>query len=206
MGGNRRAGGQAGGRAVVGTPRPKVDAVAKVTGQQLYADDLVLPRMLWCKLLRSPHPHARIVAIDTAGARALPGVHAVLTGADLPIPFGILPVSQDEHALCPEVVRFIGDPVAAVAAVDEETAAAACELIGVTWEVLPEIPSVAAAASTPSPQLHDYADSGNLHKLVHLHFGDVDEGLARADLVREDLFFYEGNTHLPMEQHAALAQ
>ena len=88
--------------------------------------------MLWCKLLRSPHPHARIVAIDTARARALPGVEAVLTGADLPIPFGILPVSQDEHALCPDVVRFVGDPVAAVAAIDEETALAACDLIEVT--------------------------------------------------------------------------
>jgi 4-hydroxybenzoyl-CoA reductase subunit alpha len=206
MAGNRRTDGRADRRTVVGTPRPKVDAVAKVTGQQLYADDLVLPRMLWCKLLRSPHPHARIVAIDTLRASALPGVHAVLTGADLPIPFGILPVSQDEHALCPEFARFIGDPVAAVAAVDEETAAAACELIEVSWEVLPEIASVAAAAATPSPQLHAYADSGNLHKLVHLHFGDVDAGLARADLVREDLFYYEGNTHLPMEQHAAVAQ
>jgi 4-hydroxybenzoyl-CoA reductase subunit alpha len=206
MGGNRRAGGHAGGRAVIGTPRSKVDAVAKVTGQQLYADDLVLPRMLWCKMLRSPHPHARIAAIDTLRASAFPGVHAVLTGADLPIPFGILPVSQDEHALCPEFVRFIGDPVAAVAAVDEETAAAACELIEVRWEVLPEIASVAVAAATPSPQLHAYADSGNLHKLVHLHFGDVEAGLARADLVREDLFYYEGNTHLPMEQHAAVAQ
>ncbi len=206
MGAIRRGEGGKGGRSVVGTPRAKVDAVAKVTGQQLYADDLVLPRMLWCRMFRSPHPHARIVAIDTTKARALPGVHAVLTGADLPIPFGILPVSQDEHALCPERVRFIGDPVAAVAAVDEETASAACDLIEVTWEVLPEIPSVAAAASTPLPQLHDYADSGNLHKLVHLHFGDVEAGMSRADLVREDLFFYEGNTHLPMEQHAALAQ
>ena len=191
--------------AVIGTPRPKTDAPGKVAGQTLFADDIMLPRMLWCKLLRSPHPHARIVSIDTARARALPGVEAVLTGADLPIPFGILPVSQDEHALCPDVVRFVGDPVAAVAAIDEETALAACDLIEVTYEPLPVIGSVDDAASTPAPQLHGYADEGNWHKLVHLQFGELEEGFRRADLVREDLFLYEGNTHLPMEQHASIA-
>ena len=107
--------------------------------------------MLWCKLLRSPHPHARIVSIDASRAVALPGVEAVITGADLPIPFGILPVSQDEHALCPDVVRFVGDPVAAVAAVDEETALAACGLIDVVYEPLPVIGSVDDAAATPAP-------------------------------------------------------
>lgn len=191
--------------SVVGTARPKVDAHAKCTGQTLYADDLVLPRMLWAKLLRSPHPHARIVSIDTSKALALPGVHSVLTGNDLPIRFGILPVSQDEEALCREVVRFIGDPLAAVAAVDEETASAALELIDVRYEPLPVIRSVEDASRNPSPQIHDYADSGNFHKLVHLEFGDLANGFARADLIREDLCFYEGNTHLPMEQHAALA-
>jgi len=190
---------------VVGTARPKVDAAAKVTGQTLFADDLVLPRMLWCKLLRSPHPHARIRRIDTSAALAHPGVSAVITGRDLPTPYGILPVSQDEHALCPELVRFIGDPVAAVAAVDEDTALAATHLIEVEYETLKTIDSVAEAAAHPAPQLHDYADSGNLHKLVHLQFGDLDEGFARAEVTREDLFFYEGNTHLAMEQHAALA-
>src|SRR5882762_5734881 len=104
---------------VIGKPLRKVDAVAKVTGTTRFADDLAFPRMLYCKLLRSTEPHARIVSIDTAAA-SLEGVHAVLTGRDLPIPFGILPVSQDEHALCVERVRFIGDPVAAVAATSEE--------------------------------------------------------------------------------------
>ena len=190
---------------VIGTARPKVDAPAKCTGQTLFADDLDLPRMLWCKLLRSPHPHARIISLDATKARAFPGVHAVLTGAELPIQFGILPVSQDEEALCREIVRFIGDPVAAVAAIDEDTAAAAAELIEVTYEPLRAIRSVSDAAEHASPQLHGYADSGNFHKLVHLEFGDLEAGFARADLVREDICFYEGNTHLPMEQHAALA-
>jgi 4-hydroxybenzoyl-CoA reductase alpha subunit len=190
---------------VVGKAHRKVDAVAKVTGATKFADDLVLPRMLFCKLLRSPHPHARIVAIDTAKALRLDGVKAVLTGKDFPIPFGILPVSQDEHALCPDRVRFIGDPVAAVAATSEETATAALDLIDVRYELLREIGSARDAVAHPEPRIHDYGDTGNLHKLINLEFGDVEEGFAQADVVREDLFFFEGNTHLPMEQHAALA-
>src|SRR6185437_4344104 len=123
-----------------------------------------------------------------------------------PIPFGILPVSQDEHALCPDYVRFVGDPVAAVAATSEETATAALDLIEVKYELLPSISSPEDAITTPEPRIHDYGDSGNLHKLINLEFGDVEEGFAEADHVREDMFFFEGNTHLPMEQHACLAE
>jgi 4-hydroxybenzoyl-CoA reductase alpha subunit len=191
---------------VIGTPRVKVDARSKVLGTQKFADDMVLPRMLHAKLLRSTEAHARIVSIDTSKAAALEGVHAILTGADLPIPYGILPVSQDEHALCLEKVRFIGDPVAAVAAVDEETAEEACRLIDVVYEPLETIDSIQKAIKTPEPRIHDYGDEGNVHKRVSLEFGDVDEGFAAADHVREDLFFYEGNTHLPLEQHASLAE
>jgi 4-hydroxybenzoyl-CoA reductase alpha subunit len=192
--------------SVIGTPRRKVDAAAKVTGELRFADDLALPRMLHCKLLRSRYPHARIVSIDTSRAEALPGVIAVMTGKELPIPFGILPVSQDEHALAPDRVRFVGDPVAAVAALDEDTAAEACTLIDVRYEELPSIASIDDAFAAPEPQLHDYADDGNVHKVISLDFGGVDEAMATADHVREDTFFYEGNTHLPMEQHASLAQ
>ncbi|HEU5466901.1 MAG TPA: molybdopterin cofactor-binding domain-containing protein, partial [Gemmatimonadales bacterium] len=191
---------------VVGKAHRKVDAVGKVTGALRYADDLSLPRMLYGKLLRSPHPHARIVSIDTSKALAVEGVKAVLTGKDTPIPFGILPVSQDEHALCPDHVRFVGDPVAAVAATSEETATAALDLIDVKYELLPSIASPEDAVTTPEPRIHDYGDSGNLHKLINLEFGDVEEGFEEADHVREDMFFFEGNTHLPMEQHACLAE
>src|SRR5437867_1734290 len=190
---------------VVGKAHRKVDATAKVTGVTRFADDLFLPRMLFAKLLRSPHPHARIVSIDTSKAAALPGVKAVLVGKDLPIPFGILPVSQDEHALALDKARFVGDPVAAVAATTEEAATAALDLIAVEYEVLRAFPDALDAVEHPEPAIHDYADAGNIHKLIHLEFGDVDRGLAEADLVREDLFFFEGNTHLPMEQHAAVA-
>src|SRR5690348_18495231 len=99
----------------IGAPLPKVDAYAKVTGRALYADDIMLPRMVYGRLLRSPHPHARILSIDASRALELPGVLAVITGEDLPRKYGILPSSQDEYTLALEKVRYVGDPVAAVA-------------------------------------------------------------------------------------------
>ena len=190
---------------VVGKPFRKVDARAKCVGQTKFADDIVLPRMLYCKMLRSHLPHALIKNIDLSKALALPGVFAIITGKDLPKSYGILPVSQDEHALCIDKVRFIGDPVAAVAAIDEDVAFDAMNLIEVEYEPLNTISSIDEAVLIDEPRIHDYGDSGNIHKKVSLEFGTVDEGFAEADLVREDIFFYEGNTHLPMEQHAAVA-
>src|SRR5438105_3959939 len=191
---------------IVGKPLPKIDAWAKVTGETRYADDLVLPRMAYAKLLRSPHPHARIRSIDTARARALRGVYGVITGDDLPpVKFGILPVSQDEEALCRDKVRLVGDAVAAVAAVDEETAERACEVIDVVYEPLPALMSIEDSLAHPEVRIHEYGDGPNVHKSVALQFGDVEAAFAAADLVREDVFFFEGNTHLPMEQHAAVA-
>src|SRR5215472_16050077 len=189
---------------VVGKPFRKVDARAKCVGQTKFADDIVLPRMLYCKILRSHVPHALIKKIDVSQALALPGVFAVLTGKDLPIPYGILPVSQDEHALCIDKVRFIGDPVAAVAAIDEDVAFDAMNLIEVEYEPLNTISSIDEAVMIEEPRIHDYGDGGNIHKKVSLEFGEVESGFAAADLIREDTFFYEGNTHLPMEQHAAV--
>jgi 4-hydroxybenzoyl-CoA reductase subunit alpha len=193
------------GLRVVGKPFRKVDARAKCTGQTIFADDIALPRMLIAKLLRSPMPHALIKSIDATAALALPGVAAVITGSDLPIPYGILPVSQDEHTLCIDKVRFIGDPVAAVAAIDEDTAFDAMNLIKVEYEPLRQIGSIAEALEIDEPRVHEYGDGGNVLKKVSLEFGDLDEAFAEADLVREDFFFYEGNTHLPMEQHSATA-
>src|SRR5690349_2239688 len=157
---------------VIGTPRRKVDATAKVTGTLRFADDLSLPRMLHCKLLRATTPHARIVRIDTTRAAAADGVVAVLTGRELPIPFGILPVSEDEHALCPDVVRFIGDPVAAVAATTEEAAADACRLIDVEYAPLDTVESIEDGLLATKPAIHDYGDDHNVHKRVSLEFGE----------------------------------
>ena len=111
--------------SIIGKPRRKVDGLAKATGEAVYADDIVLPGMLHAKTLRSPHPHARIRSIDTSKAEALPGVHGVITGQDLPIRYGVIPWTPDETALAVDKVRFIGDEVAAVAAIDEDTANAA---------------------------------------------------------------------------------
>jgi 4-hydroxybenzoyl-CoA reductase alpha subunit len=194
------------GLRVVGRSLPKVDAVAKVTGRTRFADDLFLPRMLHCKMLHSTTPHAEIRSVDVSAAAAMPGVAAVLVGSDLPIPYGILPVSQDEHALCLDKVRFIGDPVAAVAAVDEETADQACRAIAVEYADLGPVASIEDALDAEDPLIHLYGDGHNVHKAVALEFGDVEAALADADIVQEDTFFYEGNTHLPMEQHAALAE
>jgi 4-hydroxybenzoyl-CoA reductase alpha subunit len=192
--------------AIIGQPLPKIDAWGKVTGETKYADDLVLPRMAFGKLLRSSHAHATIARIDTSRASALPGVYAVITGADLPrIKFGILPVSQDEEALCTDKVRMVGDAVAAVAAVDEETAERACELIEVQYAPLPALMSIEQSLAHPEVRIHEYGDGPNVHKNVSLQFGDVEAAFAAADLVREDVFYFEGNTHLPLEQHAAVA-
>src|SRR5439155_21597047 len=129
----------------------------KVTGDTRFADDMVLPRMAFGKLLRSPHAHARVRAIDTARAKTVPGVYAVITGADLPrVKFGILPVSQDEEALCTEKVRMVGDAVAAVAAVDEETADRACPLIDVDYEPLPALVANQESLARSHVRTHDY--------------------------------------------------
>ena len=192
--------------SVIGQSLPKIDAWAKVTGETRFADDLVLPRMAYAKLLRSSHAHALIKRIDTSRAKAVPGVYAVITGHDLPrVKFGILPVSQDEEALCVEKVRMVGDAVAAVAAVDEETAERAARIIEVEYEPLKPLMSIQESLAHPDVRIHEYGDGPNIHKAVALQFGDVDEAFAASHLVREDVFFFEGNTHLPMEQHAAVA-
>ena len=145
---------------IVGTPRRRVDARAKVTGQTRFADDLFFPRMLHGRLLRSPHPHARIVSIDTARAEMAPGVHLVLTGRSFPITYGVLPVSHDEHALCPDLVRFVGDPVAAVIATDEASAERAVELIDVEYQLLRTFASPEDSLAHPEPRIHDVRRRG----------------------------------------------
>jgi len=189
---------------VVGSSVRKIDGLSKSAGVTKFADDLALPRMLFCKILRSTVAHARIKRIDSRKASKMPGVLAILTGKDLPIPFGILPISQDEHALCLDRVRFVGDPVAAVAATDEDAAFDAMNAIEVGYEPLPGIFSPEEALKTPEPRIHDYGDEGNVHKKIALEFGDVEQGFSEADEVLEGVYFFQGNTHLPMEQHAAL--
>ncbi|GMR14966.1 MAG: xanthine dehydrogenase family protein molybdopterin-binding subunit [Gammaproteobacteria bacterium] len=191
--------------SLIGTPFRRVDGHAKVTGQTQFADDLSFPRMVHVKLVRSTVPHARIKRIDCSAAEQMPGVLSVLLGEELPVPYGILPVSRDEHALAIDKVRFVGDPLAAVAALTEDQAHAAALAVRVEYEILPTIDSVETALKTPEPRIHEYGDEGNLHKKISLQFGDTKAGFEQADVILEDTLFFQGNTHLPIEQHAAVA-
>jgi 4-hydroxybenzoyl-CoA reductase alpha subunit len=190
----------------IGRPLRKIDGLAKATGAAVYADDIALPGMLHAKTLRSPHPHARIVSIDASEARRLPGVHAVITGADLPVTYGVLPWTQDETALAVDKVRFTGDPVAAVAAIDEDTANAALKLIDVTYERLHAFLDPFESLTRSDPTIHDGRKDGNVSKHVDLAFGDVDSAIARADVVVEDDYFFHGTTHAAVEPHCAVAR
>ena len=202
-----RADSNGNGFSVIGKPLPKLDGLRKATGQAVYADDLHLPRMLYGKLLGSRRPHARIVSIDTSKAEALAGVKAIITGKDLPVKYGILPVSEDEYPLEIERVRFVGDPLVAVAAVDEMIAEEAVRLIDVEYEDLPTAFDIdeGLAAVAESDRIHDYGARDNVHKEVNLEFGDLAGGFEDAEHVFENTYFYSGSNHLAMEQHAAVA-
>jgi 4-hydroxybenzoyl-CoA reductase subunit alpha len=191
--------------SVVGQRLPRVDGWAKVSGRAQYVDDLSLPGMLFGKLVRSTRAHARLRAVHTERALQLPGVVAAITGTDVPVRYSVFPVGQDETALAVDKVRYVGEPVAAVAAVDEATAEEAARLVEVDYEPLPARMSVEEALAHPKPRIHDYGPFGNVHRLASLEFGDVESGFAEAEVVREDLFFFEGNTHAPLEPHSALA-
>jgi 4-hydroxybenzoyl-CoA reductase alpha subunit len=190
---------------VVGTPLTRPDGLPKTTGAARYADDLKLPRMAFCRLLRATRPHARIAGIDTSRAEHLRGVLKVITGKDLPVKYGVLPVGQDEQALCTDKVRYIGDAVAAVAAIDEETADRALDLIEVHYEDLPTYLSIEEGLTKPGEPIHE-GRFGNAHRAAALEFGDVDAALGESDHVFEDTYFFQGNTHLPLEQHACVAE
>ena len=137
--------------SVIGKPLRKVDAMAKCAGETIYADDLNLPRTIYAKLLRSPHPHARVLNVNAARALNLDGVFAVITGEDLPQKFGIMPSTEDEEALAVDKVRYAGDPVAAVAAASESLAEKALGYIDVEYEVLKPILSIEEALATMQP-------------------------------------------------------
>jgi 4-hydroxybenzoyl-CoA reductase subunit alpha len=191
--------------SVIGRRLPKVNSWAHLTGQARYADDLFLPRMLSGRVLRSTRPHARIRRVDASRALAHPGVVAVVTGADMPEKMGIMPSTQDETALAVDRVRYVGEPVAAVAALDEDTAFDALSLIQVDYEDLEPIFTIEEALEREDVKIHEEAKRANVFKEVHLSFGDLEGGFAAADHVRDDWFFFEGNTHAPIETHSAVA-
>ena len=191
------------GPGTAGRATPLIDGVEKVTGRARYTADLGSNSLVG-DILRSPHAHAEIVRVDASRARALPGVRAVLTGADCAVPYGILPIAHNEYPLARERVRYWGEPVAAVAAEDERSARAALEAIEVEYRPLPAYlePGQALEGET---LLH--ADKPrNIEREVEHSFGDVAAGFAAADLVREASFHYAEVTHAQMEPDAALAE
>src|SRR5262249_7806520 len=185
--------------SVIGRPLRKIDAMAKCAGETIYADDLNLPRTIYAKLLRSPHPHARVLGINGARALQLDGVFAVITGEDLPEKFGIMPSTQDEETLVTDKVRYVGDPVAAVAAASESLAEKALGYIDVDYEVLKPILSIeeALASTAESERIHTWNRHANIQKAVSFEFGDVDGGVMHSHPGFSGDFFFHGHTHLP---------
>ena len=191
--------------ATVGKSLPRVDAADKVTGRAKYTADLSCHNMLCGKILTSPTAHARIKSIDKSKAEALEGVKLVLTAKDVPdITYGVNPPRYDEHILAREKVRHVGDEVAAVIAVDEDTATKALALIEVDYEELPVVLDPIEAIQDGAPQIHDrYKKNINTH--VDHHFGDVEKGFAEADYIREEKFVGNHVYQSPIEPHAVIA-
>src|SRR6266699_2704577 len=190
--------------SIIGKPIAMVDAAGKTTCAGKYTDDLSLPGMLVGKILHSPFPHARIKRIDTSRAEKLDGVVAVVTGKDAPTPYGILPVGHDEHALALDKVRYVGDHLACVAAVSEDIAEKALELIDVEYEVLPAYFDPEESMKAETDLIHDNK-AHNIEKDYHHVFGDPDKALAEADYVAEARFIANEVTHAAIEPHSTLA-
>jgi 4-hydroxybenzoyl-CoA reductase alpha subunit len=191
--------------AVIGTRVPRVDAVEKVIGQARYAADYSLPGMLWCKVHRSSFAHARILHVDTSRAERLPGVRAVVIGKDFQgWTWGWMPETRDEPPLAMDKVRYQYEAVAAVAAIDEDLAEEACDLIQVDYEELPGIFDPEEAMQEGAPQVHDYVKN-NVSVHYHWKFGPVEKGFDDAYLVREDRFRTARATKGYVEPPAALA-
>jgi 4-hydroxybenzoyl-CoA reductase subunit alpha len=192
---------------VVGKRLPKIDAPDKATGRAQYTDDIVLPNMIYGKLLLSPVPHAKIKSINTDKAKALPGVKVVLTGEDVPgITYGTSPPRYDEYILAKDKVRFVGDVVAAVAAIDEKTCYRAIKLIDVEYEELPAVFDPIEAMKDGAPRLFDDKYENNINTRVDHLFGDIEKGFKEADYVKEAVFVGNRTYQNPIEPHCAIAE
>ena len=190
---------------IVGKRVVRSDSLAKVTGTAKYTADLKLPNMLIAKVLRSPYPHARIKSIDVSEALKVPGVKAAVSGFDTyGIKWGVFKYTQDHTMLPTDKVRYVGEDVAAVAAVDEETAIQALSLIKVDYEPLPAVFDPIEAMAEGAPRIHDdYENNINIH--VNIDVGEVDKAMEEADLVREDTFKAAGEAYAMMEPYAVVA-
>ncbi len=191
--------------SVIGTRQPLVDGLAKAMGSARFAGDLSLPRMLTGKILGSPHPHAKVLHVDTSRALALKGVRAVITRADIPgMKYGVLRSRRDEEGLT-QKARYVGDPVAAVAAVDEDAALEALELIEVEYEELTAVFDPEEAMKDGAPLVHEGYER-NIVAHRRYDFGNVEEGFSKSDTIREDRFSSQAVSHGALEPRAALAE
>jgi 4-hydroxybenzoyl-CoA reductase subunit alpha len=189
----------------IGVRTPLIDGVEKVTGKARYTADMPHADALVGRILRSPVAHGRIIAIDTSAAEALDGVVTICTGDDCKVPFGVLPIAENEFPLARDKVRYRGDPVAAVAAIDEATAERALNLIRVEYEKLPAYMDARKAMAPGAVAIHDDKPN-NVLREVHQEFGDVEAGFAVAALVREKTFTFAEINHVHMELNATLAE
>ena len=195
--------------SVVGHGVTRYDAPDKVSGRAIYTADIKLPGMIYGKVLRSPIPHGLIRSIDTSRAHKLPGVLAIITGEDVPDTwYGVSPARYDEQILAKERVRYLGDEVAAVAALDEDTALRALELIEVEYEELPAVFDPKEAMAPDAPLIHpeDPRYAENISTRVEWDFGDVEKGFEEADHIREERFVGNRTYQSPIEPHAAIAR
>lgn len=191
-------------KAMIGRRSPLIDGIEKVTGKALYTADLDHTGASVGRIFRSPYAHAEIIKLDVSKARALPGVIAVITGDDCDVPFGIIPIAQNEFPLSRDKVRYRGEPVAAIAAIDQPTAQKALDLIDFKVRELPAYYTADEARAKGSVDLHTQRP-GNMEREVHNEFGNVEEGFKAADLVAEETFDCAEVTHVHMEPHASLA-
>jgi xanthine dehydrogenase molybdenum-binding subunit len=189
----------------VSRPLPRPDAVDKVTGRGLYADDLYVEGMLYARALRSKVPHAHLLKVDVSKAQALPGVAAVLTAADLPGRKDCGVHEIDWPVLCYDKVRYVGDAIALVVAEAEGIAAQALELIEVEYEPLPVVAGPKEAARPDAPAVHEHHPAGNFLAHFHLENGDVAAGFAQADVVVEREYATQTVEHAFIEPEAGLA-
>src|SRR5262245_61644396 len=188
----------------IGDYVPMVDGPEKVSGRAKYTADLVTPGMLAGRIFRSPYAHGEIVAVDVSEAAKLPGVKAIVTGADCDKAFGVLPIARTEHPLARDKVRYRGEPVAAVAAVDDATARKALALIKLTVRELPAYYTAQAALAPDAVELHKHRPN-NIERGVLFELGNVADGFAAADLVREGTYNCAEVCQNQMEMHAAIA-
>jgi 4-hydroxybenzoyl-CoA reductase alpha subunit len=195
--------------SIVGHGLTRYDGPDKVTGRLEYTGDIRLPGMIYGRILGSRVAHGIIKRIDVSRARELPGVLAVITGADVPDTYyGVSPARYDEQILAKQRVRYVGDEVAAVAAIDEETAERALGLIEVEYEELPAVFDAEEAIKPDAPLIHpeDERYANNINTRVDWHFGDVKKGFAEADHVRERRFTGNRSYQAPIEPHVAIAR